>query len=130
MDHKFTIGLDFGTNSVRALIVDVQDGREVASYIAEYKHGFLGVLLDPDQPNLARQHPGSYLDGLKSAVTRAIEFAASDFSGFSIQNVIGIGVDTTGSTPLPVDQKGIALGLLPQFADDLNAMAWLWKDHT
>jgi L-ribulokinase len=130
MNHKFTIGLDFGTNSVRASIVDVNDGRELASYVAEYKHGVMGVLLDPDQPDLARQHPGSYLDGLKSAVTTAIEFAAADSNGFSVHNVIGIGVDTTGSTPLPVDENVMALGLLPEFANDLNAMAWLWKDHT
>jgi len=60
MSGKYTLGLDFGTNSVRALIVDVQDGHELASYISNYSHGDAGIVLRPDQPHLARQHPADY----------------------------------------------------------------------
>jgi len=131
MSGKYTLGLDFGTNSVRALIVDVQDGHELASYISNYAHGDSGIVLRPDQPHLARQHPADYLRGIEHAVTQAMEFAATDGSrGFSPRDVIGIGVDTTGSTPLPVDKNGVALALVPQFANEPDAMAWLWKDHT
>jgi L-ribulokinase len=131
MTGKYTIGLDFGTNSVRALIVDVQDGRELASYVSHYMHGDAGVVLKADQPDLARQHPAAYLRGIESAVKQALEFAAADPShGFSPKQVIGIGIDTTGSTPLPVDAAGIALALKPEFEDNPDAMAWLWKDHT
>ena len=131
MSEKYALGLDFGTNSVRALIVDVRDGRELASVVSEYTHGDAGVVLRSDQPDLARQHPADYLRGIESAVTRALEFAAADGSGsFSPRDVIGIGVDTTGSTPLPVDGSGTALALRPEFESDVDAMAWLWKDHT
>src|SRR5579872_2827154 len=110
MTAKYALGLDFGTNSVRALIVDVRDGRELASTVTNYTHGDAGVILRPDQPDLARQHPADYLRGIEVAVTQALEFAASDSSeGFSPQHVIGIGVDTTGSTPMPVDASGNAL---------------------
>jgi L-ribulokinase len=131
MSGKYTLGLDFGTNSVRALIVDIRDGRELASYVCNYTHGDVGVILRPDQPDLARQHPAEYIRGIEVAVTQAMEFAAADSShDFSPRHVIGIGVDTTGSTPLPVDGNGNALALLPEFENDPDAMAWLWKDHT
>lgn len=129
MTPKFTIGLDFGTNSVRALIVDVRDGRELASAVSEYASGDRGIILEDDQPDLARQHPADYLVGIERSVSEALEHAA-EHPGFSRKDVIGIGVDTTGSTPLPVDASGTALALLPQFKSNPDAMAWLWKDHT
>ncbi|MGE5608231.1 MAG: ribulokinase [Bacillota bacterium] len=129
MSGKYSIGLDFGTNSVRALVVDVRDGRELGSAVSEYIRGQAGVIVDPGNPNLARQHPADYLAGMERAIGLALEYAAAD-SSFSRKQVIGIGVDTTGSTPLPVDASGRALGLLPQFEANPNAMAWLWKDHT
>jgi len=131
MKSKYTLGLDFGTNSVRALIVDVSNGHELASYVSDYVHGDAGVVLRADQPDLARQHPADYLRGIEQVVKQALEFAASDSSHeFSPRNVIGIGVDTTGSTPLPVDKNGKALALQPEFENEPDAMAWLWKDHT
>jgi L-ribulokinase len=131
MSSKYTLGLDFGTNSVRALIVDVRDGRELASYVCDYSHGDSGVILRPDQPDLARQHPADYIRGIEVAVTQATEFAAADAShDFSPRNIIGIGIDTTGSTPLPVDGNGNALAFVPEFENNPDAMAWLWKDHT
>lgn len=125
----FAIGLDFGSNSVRAVVVDVADGREVASAVVDYRRGEAGILLDPTDPELARQHPRDYLDCMTDAVRHAIADAKADRS-FKVERVIGIGVDTTGSTPLPVDAHGVALGLLPEFENELAALAWLWKDHT
>jgi L-ribulokinase len=129
MSGKYAIGLDFGTNSVRALVVDVRDGRELGEGVSDYAKGSHGVVLDANDPHLARQHPADYLAGIEQSVALALQQAAKD-STFSRKDIIGIGVDTTGSTPLPVDASGQALALLPRFEKNPNAMAWLWKDHT
>ena len=125
----YTIGLDYGTNSVRALIVDAATGEEVGTRVWEYAAGEEGVVLDPRDPNLARQHPRDYIRGLAESVGGALADAASR-TEFSPRDVVGIGVDTTGSTPLPVDREGEALALQPAFAENPDALAWLWKDHT
>ncbi|MGA2439652.1 MAG: ribulokinase, partial [Tepidisphaeraceae bacterium] len=129
MSGRYAIGLDFGTNSMRILIVDARDGREVASVVSDYAGGDAGVVLDSGDPNLARQQPEDYLDAIARGVGQALKHAAKegDFSG---RNVIGIGVDTTGSTPMPVDSQCRSLAMLPGFAGNPHAMAWLWKDHT
>ena len=98
---RYSLGLDFGTNSVRALIVDVSNGRELATSIWDYAHGQSGVVLDDREPHLARQHPQDYLDGIEATVGQAIAEARQD-SDFRADRIVGIGVDTTGSTPLPV----------------------------
>ncbi|MCE5279515.1 MAG: ribulokinase [Planctomycetaceae bacterium] len=126
---KYAIGLDYGTNSVRALVVNVANGREMASSVWAYKHGSAGILLS-DDPNLARQHPADYIKGTETVLVRALESAKKALKGFDPHDVIGIGVDTTGSTPLPVDGDGKPLALNSAFSKDLAAMAWLWKDHT
>jgi L-ribulokinase len=126
---QFAIGVDYGTNSVRALVVDVADGAEIATAVHNYKHGEDGILLDPKDPNLARQNPADYIEGFYRSVSRAVR-AARKKPGFSPENVVGIGVDTTGSTPLPVDADGMPLALQPKFQKNLAAHAWLWKDHT
>ncbi|MFO8007019.1 MAG: ribulokinase [Candidatus Brocadiia bacterium] len=128
MPNAYTIGLDFGTNSVRALIVDAADGREVATSVWDYQRGEAGVIVDPKEPELARQHPADYVESIEACVRDALERAEDQ--GFSADNVIGIGVDTTGSTPLPVDAQGTPLAFDDEFADNPDAMAWLWKDHT
>src|ERR1044071_9440351 len=102
MDSKFTIGLDYGTNSVRALIVNVANGKEVAGAVWNYSHGTQGVILSRD-PNLARQHPADYVKGAEVTIKQALAAAKRALKGFRPAQVIGIGVDTTGSTPLPVD---------------------------
>ena len=127
--HHFSIGLDYGTNSVRALIVDTLNGREVATSVWQYAHGDHGVVIDPKNPNLARQHPADYLDGFVHATTEALKLASQD-PEFDPKQVIGIGVDTTGSTPIPVNQSGEPLAFDSSFANDPAALAWLWKDHT
>jgi L-ribulokinase len=129
MPAQFTIGLDYGTNSVRALIVDVANGREVASAVWAYEHGTKGVILSRD-PNLARQHPLDYVRGAEITLKQAVSAAKRSVKGFDPSQVIGIGVDTTGSTPLPVDAKGQPLAFQKKFAKNPAAMAWLWKDHT
>lgn len=126
-DSKYVIGLDYGTNSVRALIVDVATGAEVSSFVWNYEHGEAGILLDKNDPELARQHPADYIKGIEVSIAGAMKAAKG---GFDPKRVIGIGVDTTGSTPMPIDENGVALGMKPEFASDLGAMAWLWKDHT
>ena len=127
---RYTIGLDYGTNSVRTIVVNVANGREVAMAVWTYEHGKEGVILSRD-PNLARQHPGDYLKGTELTIKRAISAARRRVRGFKASQVIGIGVDTTGSTPLPVDADGNALALANKaFSRDPAAMAWLWKDHT
>jgi L-ribulokinase len=129
MAARFTIGLDYGTNSVRALIVNAETGEEAGTCVFDYPHGEAGILLDPKDPNLARQHPADYVDGALAAVRGAIADAAEN-AGFSPDAVIGIGIDTTGSTPIPVDEKGAPLAYQDAFKENLAAMAWLWKDHT
>jgi L-ribulokinase len=126
---RFAVGVDFGTNSVRALVVDAADGSEVAAHVSEYPSGEAGVLLSPSDPNLARQNPADYIDGFYSSVKRAVA-SAKRKRGFQVDRVIGIGIDTTGSTPIPVDRDGMPLGLHSRFRRELAAQAWLWKDHT
>ncbi len=127
-ENQYTIGLDYGTNSVRALIVSTRDGSEAGSATWNYAHGENGILLSRD-PNLARQHPADYLEGARQTIVAALEQAKA-VEGFSPSQVVGIGVDTTGSTPLPVDKEGTPLAFKAEFEGNLNALAWLWKDHT
>jgi len=129
MSAKYTIGLDYGTNSVRALIVKVANGAEVASSSWTYAHGTQGVILSRD-PNLARQHPADYIKGAEIVIRQALISAKRSVRGFKAEQVIGIGVDTTGSTPLPIDANGQPLAFNKKFANNPAAMAWLWKDHT
>ena len=129
MSGKYTIGLDFGTNSVRALIVDVTSGQEIGAGVWEYPHGEAGIVLDSKNPDLARQHPEDYIAGLEKAIQGALAQADS-VAGFSRDDVIALGVDTTGSTPMPVDEQGRPLAFKQEFSDNPAAMAWLWKDHT
>jgi len=107
---QYALGLDFGTNSCRSLIVDIQDGRELADSVYDYPSGNAGIILDPQDPN--------------------VQEAAAKDPDFSTEKIIGIGIDTTGSSPMPVDRAGTPLAALPEFKDNLNAMVWLWKDHT
>jgi L-ribulokinase len=129
MNAQYTIGLDYGTNSVRALVVDTANGREAGTAVWNYAHGTAGVILSRD-PNLARQHPADYVKGAEITIKRALADAKKNVRGFKPEQVAGIGVDTTGSTPLPVDKNGQPLAFQKKFANNPAAMAWLWKDHT
>ncbi|HEV3484560.1 MAG TPA: ribulokinase, partial [Vicinamibacterales bacterium] len=125
----YTIGIDFGTNSARAIVVDVADGRVLGTSVFDYPSGDRGVLLHPKDPHLARQNPADYIAGLRASVTGAVGAAERDAS-FSRERVIGIGIDTTGSTPMPVDAQARPLAMADRWRNNLAAQAWLWKDHT
>jgi L-ribulokinase len=125
----FTLGVDFGTNSVRALIVRSSDGAEYGSRVVDYPSGAQGVLLDPMDGHLARQHPGDYVFGLEESIRGAL-LEASGKPDFSPTKVAGIGMDSTGSSPLPVDENNRPLAMSAAWKNDLSAQCWLWKDHT
>ena len=129
MPPSYVLGVDFGTNSVRAVVVDCADGRAAGTSVFEYPSGDHGVITDPKDPHLARQHPGDYLAGLRASVKRALR-AARRTKGFTADRVTGIGVDTTGSTPIPVDAQCKPLALDKRWKKHPAAQAWLWKDHT
>lgn len=126
---RFAIGVDFGTNSARAIVVSCADGSTIGTGVSDYHSGDHGVLTHPNDPHLARQNPADYIGSLGHAVNMALA-QASTTPGFSRDQVIAIGVDTTGSTPLPIDAKARPLAIDPKFEGNLAAQAWLWKDHT
>ena len=123
------LGIDYGTNSVRALVVDCATGKELGTSVVDYPSGNQGVLLDKNDHHLARQNPADYLSCLEKCVREAL-LQAGKKSGFSLDQVIGIGVDTTGSSPLPVNTSNVPLALDPKWSKNLAAQCWLWKDHT
>jgi len=126
----YSIGLDYGTNSVRCLIVNVANGNELGNSVYEYENGEAGIILDSADHNLARQDPSDYHKGTEVTVKEAMLQANKADKAFNAGNIIGIGIDTTGSTPMPVDENGTPLGMLDKFKDNPNAQIWLWKDHT
>ncbi|OHB55373.1 MAG: ribulokinase [Planctomycetes bacterium GWF2_42_9] len=126
----YTIGLDYGTNSVRCLIVNAKNGEEIAAFVFPYPSGKNGIIIDHSDANVARQNPADYIKGIEVSVKGAIASAKKNDKKFSPDKIIGFGVDTTGSTPIPVDETGTPLSFNPKFKNNPNAMAWLWKDHT
>lgn len=122
---KYTIGVDYGTDSVRALVVDTLTGEEMGTHVFYYPRWGEGKYCDPAK-NQFRQHPLDYLEGLEVSVREALKNCPGEVAG----NVVGISVDTTGSTPVAVNSEGTPLSLIPGFEDNPNAMFVLWKDHT
>jgi len=125
MLQKFVIGVDFGTDSVRSVIVNAFNGDEVVSSVFNYPRWKKGLYCNPAQ-NQFRQHPLDYIKGLQTTITDCVKKAGNDVSS----NIAAISVDTTGSTPVAVDKTGTPLALLPTFESNPNAMFVLWKDHT
>jgi L-ribulokinase len=124
-DEAYVIGVDFGTDSVRCVIVDAADGREASSAVASYPRWSKALFCDPSI-NRFRQHPLDYVEAFEVSMREAVAAAPAG----TAQKVRAISVDTTGSTPVAVDRSGVPLALLPEFAANPNAMFILWKDHT
>lgn len=124
-NENLVIGIDFGTDSVRAVIVDAADGSEIASDVFLYPRWKAGKFCDAAR-NQFRQHPQDYIDGLTASVKGALEKAPAGTAA----KIKGISMDTTGSTPCAVDKNGAPLALTPGFEENPNAMFVLWKDHT
>jgi len=123
MSTAFTIGVDFGTNSARAIVVSCADGSIAGTGVSDYHSGDHGVLTHPTDPHLARQNPADYIGSLSHAVTIALAQAQAMNPGFARDRVIGIGIDTTGSTPLPVDKRARPLAIDPHWEGNLAAQA-------
>jgi L-ribulokinase len=125
MTKKYVIGIDYGTDSVRSVVVDTGNGEIVGTSVFEYPRWKKGLFCDPSI-NQFRQHPLDYTEGLEQSVKGALHELAAEV----VNNVVGITVDTTGSTPVAVDIEGIPLSLKPGFESNPDAMFVLWKDHT
>jgi len=123
--NVYVIGVDFGTDSVRSIIANAATGEEIASSVFYYPRWKAGKYCNP-AINQFRQHPNDYLEGLEHTIKNCLSQVDS---GIATQ-IKGIGIDTTGSTPVAVDESGTPLSLLPEFAENPNAMFVLWKDHT
>lgn len=122
---KFTIGMDFGSDSVRALIVNATTGEEMATAVHYYARWKSGKYCEPSKSKF-RQHPLDYIEGIEATIKSVVAQVSPDV----VNNIVGIGVDTTGSTPVAVDKTGTPLALLEGFEENPNAMFVLWKDHT
>lgn len=123
-DDKFVIGVDYGTDSVRSILVNASNGKTMASQVYWYPRWKEGKYCDPLN-NQFRQHPKDHLEGLEMTIKGVI-----GQSGIPPGKIVGIGVDTTGSSPIAVDKSGKPLSLQTEFAENPNAMLVLWKDHT
>lgn len=122
---KLVIGIDYGTDSCRAILVNSTNGIEIASFTSFYPRWKQGLYCNPSL-NQYRQHPQDYIDSLTESIKGLLESLSSD----EINNIVSIGIDTTGSTPALTDSRGTPLALLPEFSEDPDAMFILWKDHT
>ena len=123
--NKYVFGVDFGTDSVRSLLVNALNGEEIATSVFYYPRWKNQLFCHPGL-NQFRQHPLDHLEGLTYTIKACLQGLSEEI----IQNINGISIDTTGSTPVAVDESGTPLSLLPEFADNPNAMFILWKDHT
>jgi len=123
--NKYVFGIDFGTDSVRSLLVNALNGDEIATSVFYYPRWKNQLFCQPGL-NQFRQHPLDYLEGLTYTIKACLQGLSEEI----IKNIKSISIDTTGSTPIAVDESGTPLSLLPEFADNPNAMFILWKDHT
>jgi L-ribulokinase len=124
-EKKYVIGVDFGTDSVRSVILDTENGEEIAPSVFNYPRWKDGLYCNPAQ-NQFRQHPLDYVEGLEATLKDCLQKAGSGIAS----NVKAISIDTTGSTPVAVNKSGTPLALLPGFENNPDAMFVLWKDHT
>ncbi len=125
MNDQYVIGVDYGTDSVRSIIVNVVNGNEIASSVFYYPRWKQAQYCDPSI-NQFRQHPLDYIEGLEYTIKNCLQQVGNAVAA----NIKAISIDTTGSTPVAVDKTGTPLALLPEFEHNPNAMFVLWKDHT
>lgn len=125
MENCFVIGIDYGTDSVRSVIINAYTGEEIASSVFFYPRWKDGSYCDAGKQQF-RQHPLDYVEGLEQTIKDCLKSAGNSVRA----NIKAISVDTTGSTPVPTDETGTPLALLPEFENNPNAMFVLWKDHT
>ena len=124
MNRNLCIGLDFGTDSVRCVIVDSKDGTIVSTHVENYERWRTGKYCNAEI-NQFRQHPKDHLESMEKAVVTAIQQGK-----VNSREIVAMCVDTTGSSPLPLNRNGKALALSDGFEENPNAMMILWKDHT
>lgn len=125
-NDQYVIGVDYGSDSVRSVIINANNGAELASSVFYYPRWQKGLFCNPAE-NQFRQHPLDYIEGLEQSIKDCIRKAGGNDIAGSIK---AIAVDTTGSSPVAVNQQGTPLALLPEFENNPNAMFVLWKDHT
>ncbi len=119
------LGIDYGTDSCRAVVIDARNGREIAEAVTAYPRWAAGRFNAPGK-NIFRQHPLDYIESMESVMGKLLVHIGKD----ALASIKGIAIDTTGSTPCAVNAEGTPLALLPQFAEDPDAMFILWKDHS
>ena len=122
---RYAIGIDFGTDSVRSVIVDISNGEEISSHVSYFKRWAEGLYCSPDK-NEFRQHPLDHIESLEDSIVGVLKKVNPDTG----DNIIGIGIDTTGSTAGPVDKNGTVLALKEEFSNNPDAMFVMWKDHS
>ena len=123
--EKLVIGIDYGTDSCRAVVLNTASGKELATAVSSYPRWKKGLYCDPFS-NRYRQHPQDYIDSLEEVLHRLLAQLLPE----EVKNIVALGIDTTGSTPCLTDQDGTPLALLPGYEEDPDAMFILWKDHT
>ncbi|MDO4355797.1 MAG: ribulokinase [Clostridia bacterium] len=123
--NRHVLGIDFGSDSVRAVVIDAETGRNAGTGVAEYPRWKAGKYCDPAR-SVFRQHPADFIESMERCVIAALRAAGSD----AARAVVALAVDATGSTPAPVDADGTPLALLPEFSENPNAMFFMWKDHS
>lgn len=126
--NKIVLGIDFGSTAVRVLTMDLTTGEVLNTVEQSYGEGENGVFLSTDNSLIARQKPTDYVHSMKQVLKKAK--LKNNALGLEMTAVSGIGVDATGSTPLPVTKEMIPLSDLEEFRNNLNAYAWMWKDHS
>ena len=125
MCKRYVIGVDYGTDSCRAILLDSVDGRRIAESSCNYPRWMKGLYCAPLEDRY-RQHPQDYIDTFKTVIRNIV----AEVSPEDVRCIEGISFDTTASTPVLVDESGTPLGLLPEFSEEPDAMFVLWKDHT
>lgn len=123
-EEQYVIGLDYGTDSVRAILINAISGEEIATAVHYYSRWKTGAYCDAVE-NQFRQHPLDHIEGLEYTIKTVVQESQVDAA--SIKSIC---IDTTGSSPVPVNQEGTPLAMTTGFKENPNAMMILWKDHT